>query len=83
MRLSELETGRKARIVCLELEQTIVKRLMALGVIPGSPIEWIGSGPLKDPQIYRVRGCLFALRFEEAQRIRVEEMREGLCARLR
>jgi DtxR family Mn-dependent transcriptional regulator len=47
------------------------RRLMDLGVLPGTPIRAELDGPSGDPRAYVVRGALIALRADTAQWIRV------------
>jgi DtxR family transcriptional regulator, Mn-dependent transcriptional regulator len=48
------------------------RRLMDLGVLPGTCIEAEFSNPSGDPTAYRIRGAVIALRREEAGQILVE-----------
>jgi DtxR family Mn-dependent transcriptional regulator len=77
-RLSELHPGEKARIVsisraCRGLER---RRLMDLGVIPGTEVEAIMRSPSGDPTAYRLRGTTIAIRRHQAERVRVRRSRE-------
>jgi DtxR family Mn-dependent transcriptional regulator len=53
------------------------RRLMDLGILPGTPIEAEMSSPSGDPTAYRVRGALIALRREQADLIHVTQPREA------
>lgn len=74
--LSELSIGKRGKVVglsprCRGPER---RRMMDLGILSGTVIEpeLVSSGG--DPTAYRVRGALIALRDEQAQWIRVEEL---------
>ena len=72
-RLSRLEPGESAEVLalsraCRGLER---RRLMDLGILPGTSIEAVLRSPSGDPTAYRVRGATIALRREQADLIRV------------
>jgi DtxR family Mn-dependent transcriptional regulator len=58
---------------CLGLER---RRLMDLGVVPGTRIEVLGHGPTGDPTAYRIRGATIAVRRSQAEHIRVRPASE-------
>lgn len=45
------------------------RRMMDLGIVPGTVIRAEAESPLGDPVAYRIRGALIALRREQAERI--------------
>lgn len=65
------ETGRVIRIEpgCRGVDR---RRLMDMGLLPGTEIEVELVSPGGDPSAYRLRGALLALREEQARHIRVE-----------
>lgn len=72
-RLSDLVPGERAEIAsisraCRGLER---RRLMDLGVVPGTPIEALMTSPTGDPTAYRIRGTTIAIRRRQAESIRV------------
>ena len=72
-RLSDLALGEYAEIVtisraCRGLER---RRLMDLGIVPGTRIEAIMRSPSGDPTAYLIRGTTIAIRRSQAERIRV------------
>ena len=71
--LSALTPGEAARVtgisaLCRGLER---RRLLDLGLVPGTTIEAEFTSPSGDPTAYRVRGGLLALRREQADLIHV------------
>jgi len=48
------------------------RRMLDLGIVPGTRIEVALRNPLGDPTGYRVRGSVVALRREQARRIQVK-----------
>ncbi len=72
-RLSSLRVGQEATVLdispaCRGLER---RRLLDLGVVPGTVIQAELSSVSGDPVAYRVRGALIALRCEQAELIHV------------
>jgi Fe2+ transport system protein FeoA len=53
------------------------RRLMDLGIIPGTIIEAEFQSPMSDPTAYRIRGALIALRREQADLISVVPLEEN------
>jgi DtxR family Mn-dependent transcriptional regulator len=77
--LHALRPGERARVVrisprCRGAER---RRLLDLGVVPGTEIAAEIVSPTGDPTAYRVRGALIALRRSQAEMIRVEIDRLG------
>lgn len=81
-KLSRLEPGESAEVLavsraCRGLER---RRLMDLGILPGTRIEAVLRSPAGDPTAYRVRGATIALRRQQADLIRVRRNPEGRAA---
>ena len=70
------QKGKVTRIspACRGLER---RRLMDLGIVPGTVIEAEMKSPTGDPTAYRVRNALIALRREQAEHIQIEKQMEG------
>ena len=69
--LDELAAGERAVIVSLECPPPVTRRLMELGLIPGTEIELIRRAPLGDPIEIAVRGVHLSVRRSEARHIDV------------
>ncbi len=71
--LSALSPGGKGEVMGLSprLRGAERRRIMDLGVLPGTEIGAEMIGPSGDPTAYRIRGALIALRKEQADRIRI------------
>ena len=67
--LAELPEGKSLRVKRVQGEEALVRRLLDLGIIEGAVIDCIGKSPLGEPKAYRVRGCILALRKQEAEQI--------------
>jgi DtxR family transcriptional regulator, Mn-dependent transcriptional regulator len=76
--LSDLETGEEAVIVAISkgCRSPERRRLMDLGILPGTRIRAELRSPTGDPVAYRVRGTLIGLRSEQARHIGVNPCRE-------
>ena len=71
--LADLKPGGRAVIVALhdEIERDDRRRLLELGLFPGTAIEAVFDSPLGDPMAYRVRDMTVALRRSQARHIEV------------
>lgn len=74
--LSNLKPGEKALILRISphIRGAERRRLMDLGMLPGTLISAEMVSPSGDPTAYRIRGALIALRREQATRIRVKKV---------
>ena len=71
-RLSELKRGEKSRIVKIGGGGGLRRRLLDMGLVPGSEVEMERVAPLGDPIEIKVKGYNLSLRKEEADSIEVE-----------
>jgi ferrous iron transport protein A len=69
--LSLLRPGERAHVVDLALNGLLRRRILDLGIVPGTALTCIGRAPAGDPIAYLVRGTVIALRSEDAIGIRV------------
>jgi DtxR family Mn-dependent transcriptional regulator len=74
VKLSSLEPGQAGRILALRTEGFNRRRLLDLGLTPGTVVECSFPGPMAEPMAYRVRGALIALRREQANEIEIEPL---------
>jgi ferrous iron transport protein A len=70
--LSHLAPGTRAVVRRLRGDAAAVRRLMELGLTPGTPVELVRCAPMGDPLELRVRGAHFSIRRIEAERIHVD-----------
>jgi DtxR family Mn-dependent transcriptional regulator len=72
--LNTLQPGEQGQVVALSprLRGADRRRMMDLGILPGTTIDVEMTSPSGDPTAYLVRGALIALRAEQAQLIQVE-----------
>jgi Fe2+ transport system protein FeoA len=75
-RLSALKPGSSALIDQLMLDGEERRRLMDLGLVPGTHITAEFRSALGDPVAYRVRGTLIALRKAQSSQIAIRPLGE-------
>lgn len=73
MNLTNLPIGTKAKVVAVNGNNAITKRLMEMGVVPGVSLRVIKSAPFGDPLEVRVLGYHLAVRKTEAETIEVDD----------
>jgi DtxR family Mn-dependent transcriptional regulator len=78
--LSQLNPGQQGRVIgisqaCRGAER---RRLMDLGIVPGTFVEAELRSPGGDPTAYRIRGALIALRQEQADLIYMIRQKEAV-----
>ena len=71
MRLSELKTGDKARVLKILGHGAFRKRLMEMGFVKGQEVDVLLHAPLRDPIKYKILGYEVSLRRSEADLIEV------------
>ena len=71
MTLTNLPVGQDARVVAISGKDTVSRRLMEMGVIPGVSVHMVKTAPFGDPIEIRVRGYSLAMRKNEADSIEV------------
>ena len=69
--LDQLAAGERGVISSVNCPPTIARRLMELGVLPGTVVEVIRRAPLGDPMEIALRGVHLSLRKSEARHIDV------------
>lgn len=67
-----MKPGQKAKIVAVEGERDIKKRITEMGLTKGAVVEVERVAPLGDPMDIKVRGYRLSLRKEEAARVFIE-----------
>lgn len=70
--LNCLSAGKVARVRMLTSNGAIRRRMLDLGLIIGTNVEALQTSPSGDPTAYHIRGAVYALRSEEANKILVE-----------
>jgi Fe2+ transport system protein FeoA len=75
--LDSLDIGRSAVVRSLQVTGPARRRLMDLGIVPGTVLQAELRSPLGDPVAYRVRGALIALRRSQARDITITHKEEA------
>jgi DtxR family Mn-dependent transcriptional regulator len=78
VKLSSLKPGEAGRVIALRCEGFNRRRLLDLGLTPGTVVECAFPGPAGEPRAYRVRGALIALRREQGDEIEIEPFTGGM-----
>lgn len=71
-RLVELAKGQSARVVRVDGDDSVCRRLLEMGITPGVEMTRLGAAPLGDPLEYEIRGYRLSLRKSEAQHIVIQ-----------
>lgn len=70
--LAHARVGERVTIDRVGGERSFRRRLMELGLVPGTHVELVGVAPLGDPLELLVRGCSLSIRRGEALWVSVE-----------
>ena len=71
MKLCELNQGDCAYVKSISNDSNISRRLLDIGLIPGTRVECVLVSPAKNPKAYMIRGAIIAIRNEDAFDIEV------------
>lgn len=74
MNLTNLPVGATAKVLTVNGDSPITKRLMEMGIVPGVFVRMIKSAPFGDPLEICVRGYHLAMRKNEADTIEVQNI---------
>lgn len=69
--LDQLRKGQRAVVARVKSRGLERRRLMDLGILPGTPIHVEMGNPLGDPIAYQVRGSVIALRNAQAHNVEI------------
>ena len=72
MTLKEMKPGQSGQVVSIGEKGPLKRRIMDMGITPGTAVKVIKMAPLGDPIEINVRGYELSLRKEEAARIEVQ-----------
>ena len=70
--LSEVKLGSSCIIKKINLEGSIKRRLLDIGLIEGTKVENVLVSPFKDPVGFLIRGAVIAIREDDSKNIMVE-----------
>ena len=69
--LEQVGVGRSAWVECVGGARAFRRRMMELGLLPGTAVEVVRIAPLGDPMELRVRGCALSIRAAQAREVGV------------
>lgn len=72
--LASIASGTRAHVLRIDGDEHFARRLMDLGMTPGTEIALVRRAPFGDPIELIVRGSHFSIRRSEAARIHVETL---------
>ncbi len=67
--MNDLQFGQLGTVLTLNVGGPMRRRLLDLGLVPGTHIERVMDSPAGDPVCYRVRGAMIALRDMDATQV--------------
>lgn len=71
IRLKDLKIGECGIVDKVENTGTIKRRLLDIGLVPGSKVECIMKSPLGNPIAYMIKGAMIAIRKEDSDKISI------------
>ena len=74
MSLKDLAAGKTGRVLSVGGEGFLRRRLLEMGITPGTFVTVKKIAPMGDPVELLLRGYVLALRLEDAAKITVEEV---------
>ncbi|MEG2295294.1 MAG: ferrous iron transport protein A [Oscillospiraceae bacterium] len=72
--LNMLKPGQKAIVIKITLQGALKRRLIDMGITPGTSLTLRKMAPLGDPIEIKIRGYALTLRKDDAIHIEVEEI---------
>lgn len=72
MTLADLKPGQSGKILKINLEGALKRRMMDMGIITGTPVRVEKIAPLGDPIEILIKSYSLSLRKSEADKIEVE-----------
>ena len=70
--LSALRTGERGRVLPGSPDHPAFQRLLAMGLLPGTPVQVVQIAPLGDPMEIEFNGMRLSLRKADAASVEVE-----------
>ena len=74
MTLKELPVGKSGTVVAVGGEKALRRRLLEMGLTPGTVVTAKKLAPLGDPMELLLRGYVLTLRLQDAGNVAVEEI---------
>ena len=77
--LADLPSGARGVVRSVRCARSVARRLMEMGVLPGTPIRVVRVAPLGDPIELRLRGYALSIRRSEAAGVILADVREPVA----
>lgn len=77
MKLTNMPIGESGKVLHLTCQGKKKRRLLDLGLIPGTIVRAKQKSPSGDPIAFEIRGAIMALRSEETESVIVEEVEKN------
>ena len=74
MTLKSLSVGKSGRVLAVDGEKELRRRLLEMGITPRTIVTVKKAAPLGDPIELFLRGYVLTIRLEDAEKIAVEEV---------
>jgi len=74
MRLSDIETGKKVQVIRVTGQDSLKRRVLDMGLVPGTIVSMERKAPLNDPVSVWFRGYELSLRLCEAETVIVRPL---------
>jgi ferrous iron transport protein A len=72
--LLEFPVGKQARLASIGGERSFRRRLMEMGLLPGTPVRLVRRANMGGLLEVEVRGCYLSLRHTEAEKLLLESL---------
>jgi Fe2+ transport system protein FeoA len=69
--LDRLPVGASGKVVAVSGDEHVRRRLLEMGLVPGTPVAVLRRAPLGDPIELRVRGYLLSVRADHARHVAI------------
>jgi ferrous iron transport protein A len=72
--LSQLPVGKTGEVVAITCSGLVRRRLLDLGLVPGTKIRTLRQSPGGDPLAFNIRGAVIALRLDTASHVKIRSL---------
>ncbi len=72
--LLALSPGMRCRVTALTMEGSMRRRLLDIGLTPGTEVQCLGRSPAGDPAAYLIRGAVIAIRARDSRSIIIQKL---------
>lgn len=75
--LADIHPGDEVKVLKINLPDMMRRRMLDLGISPGTHATCVASAPCGKPKAYAVCSSVFAIRHDDAKKIEVEYVSEN------